>query len=302
MSLGRTFTLNNGQKIPAVGLGTWQSKADEVRTAVRVALENGYRHIDTAFVYNNEKEVGEGIVESKVPRGEIFLTTKLWSTFHRPEYVVKAMEESLSRLGTSYVDLYLIHWPVSLVPGESLFPLREDGSRNLDNENVDLATTWKAMEGLVESGKAKSIGISNAPIDKLEEILKVCKIKPACNQVELHPWLAQNPLKEFCDKHNILLAAYSPLGSTGSPLASDPVIQEISQRTGKTGAQVLISWAVQRGTCVLPKSVTPERIKSNFEDFVLSEEDMNKINEMEKTTHKRFINPKWGIDVFGSSV
>lgn len=302
MAQGKTFTLNTGTKIPLVGLGTWQSKADEVRNAVKVALETGYRHIDTAFVYGNEKEVGQGIVESGVPRSEIFLTTKLWCTFHRPENVEKALDLSLSNLGVEYVDLFLIHWPVPLVPGDNLFPLREDGSRDLDFEKVHISQTWEAMEALVTKGKARAIGVSNCSVEKLQEIIKTAKTVPSANQVELHPWLAQWPLKKFCDEKGILLQAYSPLGSTGSPIANDPIVKEISERTGKSGAQVLISWAEKRGTCVLPKSVTPERIVSNFQDFELSDEDFEKINSLEKNNHKRFINPKWGVDVFGDSV
>jgi len=305
MSLGRTFTLSNGTTIPAVGLGTWQSKPNEVQHAVEVALKAGYRHIDAAYAYKNEGEVGAGIKASGVPRDQIFVTTKLWCTFHRPENVERGLTDSLTSLGLDYVDLFLVHWPVSLNPRENpsanLFPTKEDGSRDLDTANVSLQQTWEAMEKLVATGKTKAIGVSNWNVRRLKELLSFAKIPPVVNQVELHPYLAQWELQQFCKENNILLTAYSPLGSTNSPLTSDSVVTEIAKRNDKSVAQVLISWAVQRGTVVIPKSVTPDRIKNNFEDFILNEADFNAINELSKSKHQRLISPNWGIDVFEES-
>lgn len=269
-----------------------------------MALKAGYRHIDAAYAYKNENEVGAGIRAAGIPREQIFVTTKLWCTFHRPEHVERGLNESLAALGLDYVDLYLVHWPVALVPrnnpAENLFPTREDGSRELDAE-ADIRTTWSAMEKLVASGKARAIGVSNCNIRRLKEILSFASIPPAANQVELHPYLAQWELKEFCDQNKIVLTAYSPLGSTNSPISTDPIINEIATRNKKSVAQVLISWAAQRGTVVIPKSVNPERVQTNFEDFLLSEEDMNAINTLSKTKHHRLISPKWGVDVFEES-
>ncbi|PRP89458.1 NADPH-dependent D-xylose reductase [Planoprotostelium fungivorum] len=305
MSLGRTFTLNTGATIPAVGLGTWQSKPHEVEKAVEVALKAGYRHIDAAYAYKNEGEVGAGIKASGVPRDQIFITTKLWCTFHRPENVQKGLDESLSLLGLDYVDLFLVHWPVPLNPRENpaanLFPTVEDGSRDLDFANVNLKDTWQAMEKMVELGKAKAIGVSNWNVRRLKELLTFAKIKPAVNQVELHPYLAQWDLQKFCEENGVLLTAYSPLGSTTSPLLTEPVITDIAKKTGKSVAQVLVSWAVQRGTVVIPKSVTASRIEENFQDFVLEKADFEAINELSKNKHQRLISPKWGVDVFEES-
>jgi len=292
MPLGRTFALSSGVKIPAIGLGTWQSKPNEVREAVKIALNTGYRHIDGAWIYGNEKEVGQGIKDSGVDRKDIFLTTKLWNSMHSAENVEKAITESLTNLQVDYVDLYLIHWPFSF-----------DSNNKLAANQVPIKETWQAMEKIVKEGKAKSIGVSNFNTVRLKELLSIAAILPAVNQVELHPYLPQFELKEFCDKHNIHLSAYSPLGSTDAPLAKDEVIQEIAKKHNKSEAQVLISWGTQRGTSVLPKSVTPDRIQSNFEDFELPEEDMKRINELtikDKSKLKRVCDPQnfWKFTCF----
>ncbi|CAO3685278.1 unnamed protein product [Rhizopus stolonifer] len=298
MSLGRTFQLNTGATIPALGLGTWQSKPNEVYEAVLIALKNGYRHIDAAFIYGNEKEVGQAIKDSKVPREELFITTKLWNTSHSPAAVEKALQVSLDNLQLEYLDLYLIHWPVAFKGGEEKVPRDEAG--NVQLEDVDFAETYAALEKLV-GPKVRAIGVSNFNIAKLEKLAKTQKIVPAVNQVELHPFLPQDDLINYCKEHKILVTAYSPLGSTNSPFLKDEKIAKIAEKYTTTPAQVLISWAIQRGTIVIPKSVTESRIISNFQDIELKDEDFNALNRLVETQKtNRLIDPFnfWGIDVF----
>lgn len=221
MSAPTSFKLNNGVEIPAVGLGTWQAPPGQVQAAVAHALKNGYRHLDCALIYQNEAEVGDGIKESGVPRSEIFITSKVWNT-HQPN-VADGLRQTLEALQTDYLDLYLIHWPVRLVPNESsgLLPVNPDGSRSVDRD-WDQSETWRQMEEVYASGKVKAIGVANWSIPYLEELKKTWKIVPAVNQVELHPFLPQHKLVKYCRDLGILLEAYSPLGSTNAPLLSDP--------------------------------------------------------------------------------
>ncbi|KAK9479746.1 aldo/keto reductase [Lipomyces japonicus] len=305
MALGRQLTLNSGYKLPAVGLGTWQSQPNEVERAVDVALKAGYRHIDAALVYGNEQEVGRGIKSSAVPRSEIFVTSKLWNTSHRPADVIKAVDRSLADLQLEYLDLYLIHWPVAFVPvgqdvAANLFPTDPVTDEFLI-DNVPIADTWRALEQLVADGKVRSIGVSNFSVEKLQQLLSIAKIPPAVNQVEAHPYLQQPGLLEFAKAHNIVLTAYSPLGNNiyNIPrVVDDPVITQIATELGKQPAQVLISWAVQRGTAVLPKSVTPDRIASNLQDFILPDDAIERINKLEKNLRLNFP-VRWGADIFG---
>nr|POE46870.1 d-galacturonate reductase [Quercus suber] len=294
------FTLNTGAKIPAVGLGTWQSSPGEVKAAVAHALKQGYRHIDAALVYQNETEVGQGLQEafaSGISREEVFVTTKLWNTYHRK--VEACIDESLKRLGLDYVDLYLVHWPVPINGNgnDPLFPKREDGSRDLDTEWSHVQT-WKAMEKLLKTGKAKAIGVSNYSIPFLEELLKEAEIVPAANQIENHPYLPQQETVDFCREKGILVEAYSPLGSTGSPLFSEDGVQEVAKKHNVGPGTVLISYQVSRGIVVLPKSVTPTRIEENIKTIKFDDDDLKALESIHKKKGvTRFINPAFGVNL-----
>ncbi|CAO3676907.1 unnamed protein product [Umbelopsis vinacea] len=302
MSLGRTFTLYTGAKIPAVGLGTWLSEPDKVRQAVLYSLQND----------QNEHEVGQAFTEAKIPRNDVFVTSKLWNTHHRPEYVRPAVEASLKALQLEYLDLYLVHWPVSFVPKgkpedtpvtpekDYLFP-QKDGKVNI--EEVDPLKTWAAMEELVDAGLVKAIGLSNFNIAKIQHVLDNCRIRPAVLQVELHPALHQQELLDFCAKENIHVTAYSPLGNNiygKDRTVDDPAIADVAKKLGKTPAQVCISWAAQRGTSVIPKSITPSRLTENFQDFILEKEDFDKVSSL-GSRNRRYNDPgneEWDCNIF----
>ncbi|KAL2872440.1 putative glycerol dehydrogenase [Aspergillus lucknowensis] len=306
MALSDTrYKLNTGAEIPALGFGTWQAGPGEVSKAVYHALKSGYRHIDTAQNYGNEAEVGEGIAraiaEGLVARSEIFVTTKLWCTYHTR--VEEALNASLKRLGLDYIDLYLVHWPLAMNPNgnHDLFPKLPDGSRDLVLSHSHV-TTWKSLEELIEKnpGKVKAIGVSNYSKPYLEELLPQVKIVPAVNQIENHPALPQQEIVDLCQEKGILITAYSPLGSTGSPLFSADAIVEVAKRKGVSPAIVLLSWHLARGSCVLAKSVTPSRIEENMKLAKLDQEDVDLIakysNELAaKKAFQRYVYPPFGV-------
>ncbi|KAI9593438.1 NADP-dependent oxidoreductase domain-containing protein [Syncephalis fuscata] len=274
-----SFKLNTGATIPAIGLGTWQPDPKTAATAVPHGISVGYRHIDTAAIYMQETEVGNAVNNSKVPRSEFFVTSKLWNSEHDPKDVPVAFEKTLNKLGLDYIDLYLMHWPIEFEKdvntGEVKMPI-EVVAKN------DFADTWRAMENLLETGKVKAIGVSNFTISNLKHLLASARVVPAVNQVELHPYLPQDELVEFCHSKGIHMTAYSPLGSQGAPLQSEPIIASIAEKHGCTPVQVLINWALARGTSVIPRSANPDRIKSNFVEVPLDDDDIKQIAEIKR--------------------
>ena len=285
--------LNNGLEMPILGLGTWKSKPEDVTRAVEDAIDIGYRHIDCAFVYQNEKEVGLGIKNKinsgVVKREDLWVTSKLWNTFHLPHLVEPALKQSLQKLGLDYLDLYLIHWPQAYREGDDLFPVDDTGKTAYSDAHFK--TTWKVMEDCVEKGLTKSIGLSNFNSKQLSEVLSDCKIKPVVNQVECHPYLNQTKLSDFCKERDVVITAYSPLGSPDRPWAKpgdaqlfeDLKLKQIADKYKKTVAQVLLRYQVDRGHAVIPKSVTKSRIEENFKifDFSLTADDISVINSLD---------------------
>ncbi|VVC28280.1 NADP-dependent oxidoreductase domain,Aldo/keto reductase, conserved site,Aldo/keto reductase [Cinara cedri] len=300
---------NNGQKYPILGFGTWKSKPGEVEEAVKIAIDTGYRHFDCAMFYGNEQEIGKAINhkidEGVVVREDLYITSKLWNIFHQPDIVETVIKKTLSDLKVDYLDLYLIHWPMAFKEGGlySDFIPKDDDGATIEGDGSYIET-WKAMEKLVENGLTKSIGVSNFNKRQIEDILGVATVKPVNNQVECHPYLNQKKLKEFCDENDIILTAYSPLGSPDNPwkkpedpsLLEDPKIIEIADKYSKSPAQILIKYQIQRGVMVIPKSVTKERIESNFDvwDFELEQEDLDQIDTLD--CNGRFVHMKGNIN------
>jgi alcohol dehydrogenase (NADP+) len=272
-------------QIPALGFGTLIPDAAETITATRDALEAGFRHFDCAERYGNEREVGNalqaGLATGGIAREDIFVTTKLWNSNHRPERVEPAFEASLVRLGLKYLDLYLIHTPYAFQPGDDQDPRDKNGNVIYDRE-VTLLDTWKAMESLVDHGKCRAIGISDIGLNELKPLYESARIKPAVVQVESHPYLPETELLEYCKEKSIVLLAFAPLGHGMKPgLLGDPVISAIAARVGKTPAQILLAWAVQRGTALLTTPRTADRARENFDISRLPQDALDEINRIQ---------------------
>ncbi|QJW94785.1 Putative dehydrogenase [Frigoriglobus tundricola] len=278
------IALNNGSgAIPALGFGTLIPDPVATRTATRAALEAGFRQLDASERYRNEKEVGEAIQEvfqaGAIRREDVFIATKLWNNNHRPERVKPAFEASLQKLQLDYVDLYLIHTPFAFRPGDEQDPRDANGDVIYD-KGVTLLETWGALERLVDEGRCKAIGLSDVSLDQTKAIFEAGRIKPAVVHVESHPYLPQWELLDYCRTNGIVLQAFAALGHSSEPkLLDDPVIAAIAERVTKTPAQVLLAWAIQRGTALLTTSKTPNRIKENFEVSALPQDAVREISD-----------------------
>jgi len=262
MSAVPNVTLNNGVEIPQLGFGVFQIEPEQTRDATLVALEVGYRHIDTAEMYGNEKEVGEAVRASGLDRSEIFVTSKLNNSHHDPDDALKAFDQSLIDLDIDYLDLFLIHWPMPAVG--------------------DYVDTWKALEQMYASGRVRSIGVSNFQVPHLERLARETETVPAINQIEVHPYLTNEAVRAYDAEHGIATEAWSPIAQGG--VLKDPVIVAVADRLGRTPAQVTLRWHIERGDIVFPKSVTRSRVEENFRlfDFELSDEDMDSIAKLNK--------------------
>lgn len=300
----KTLRLQDGTEMPALGLGTWKSEPNEVYRAVRCALEVGYRHVDCAAIYQNEEEVGRALADAfaagDAKREDVWITSKLWNDAHLPDDTRPALEASLKRLGLDFLDLYLIHWPVALRPGTLLPSGPEDF---LSLAEAPLEATWEAMLDLRGAGLTRQVGVSNFSKGQIQQVAKASGTTPAVNQIELHPYLQQNALLEACDDLGVAVTAYSPLGSPDSAeylgrkddvlLTKHPTIASIADAHDATPGQVLIAWALARGTSVIPKSVHPGRIEENFgaADLSLTLADMTAIGSLDR--HQRMIDGRF---------
>ena len=258
------ITLNDGNTIPQLGFGVFQIKPEDTADAVKTALDIGYRHIDTAEMYGNEKEVGEGIRASGIPRNEIFVTSKLNNSFHEPDAARKAFDTTLSDLGFDYIDLFLIHWPL---------PTQYGG---------DYVSTWNTMIEFAKSGRSKSVGVSNFQVEHLERLAKETELVPAVNQIEVHPYLTNDTVRKYGRDHGIATEAWSPIAQ--GKVLDDPVITDLAAEVSKTPAQVVLRWHIQRGDIIFPKSVTPKRVQENFAlfDFELDSDAVATIDALDK--------------------
>ncbi|XP_011871734.1 PREDICTED: aldose reductase-like [Vollenhovia emeryi] len=280
----------NGNTVPILGLGTFKPEKGDMTQIIKDAIDIGYRHFDCAHCYGNEKEIGAAIkakiTEGVVKREDLFITSKLWNTFHSPNLVEPVIKQTLADLGLDYIDLYLIHWPFGFKEGSDLFPLNPDGTFTLSD--VDYLNTWKAMEGVLSKGLTKNIGVSNFNSEQITRLLKNATVKPVTNQVECHPYLTQKKLSNFCKEKGILITAYGPLGSperhfgnVNVPnLLENKKLVELGQKYNKTPAQIFIRYQVDRGHIVIPKSAAKSRIAQNIDvfDFTLSPEDITYID------------------------
>jgi 2,5-diketo-D-gluconate reductase A len=258
------ITLNDGHRIPQLGFGTYQVPPDETAETVRTAVEIGYRHIDTAQMYGNERGVGQGIRDAGVDRGHVFITSKLNNGYHRPDDARRAFDQTLTDLGTDYVDLFLIHWPL---------PTRYDG---------DFVSTWTTLEDFKSDGRARSIGVSNFEIHHLQELARETETVPAVNQIEVHPYLTNDAVRAYGVEHDIVTEGWSPI-ARGAVL-TEPVVLRIARATGAHPAQVVLRWHIERGDVVFPKSMHPQRIKENFEifDFEINDEEIEGLTALDR--------------------
>jgi alcohol dehydrogenase (NADP+) len=285
--LTRIPLANASGQIPALGFGTLIPDPAVTISATRDALDAGFRHFDCAERYGNEREVGialhDGLAANAktITRQDIFVTTKLWNSNHRPDRVEPAFEASLARLQLTYLDLYLIHTPFAFQPGDNQDPRDKDGNVIYDSETT-LLDTWRALEALVDHGKCRAIGLSDITLDKLQPLYEYARIKPAVVQVESHPYLPETELLQYCKDHGIVLLAFAPLGHGMTPgLLEDPVINAIAKRISKTPAQVLLAWAVQRGTALLTTPKSAARAKENFDISRLPQDAFDEINRIQ---------------------
>lgn len=291
----KKLTFKNQDQMPILGLGTWKSKPEEVYNAVLEAIKAGYRHIDCSPIYGNEIPIGKALQtafsEGIVKREDLWITSKLWCNAHKEDEVIPALKKTLEDLQLDYLNLYLIHWPI-VFKSDVIFP--EKGEDFVDLNIVPVAETWQGMEACVEHGLCRHIGVSNFSIRKLKDLIEISLIKPEVNQIEMHPYLAQNKMVDFCKKEQILLTAYSPLGSgkttaQKNALLEDPTLIDIAAKHNCSPAQILIKWSIQRNIAVIPKSVTPERIKENMDVWKISldNSDMEDIATLD--LHFRYI-------------
>lgn len=297
----KTLKFKNGDELAAIGLGTWKSSPGEVGKAVKIALNNGYRHIDCAAAYGNEAEIGRALsevfLEGKVKREEVWITSKLWNNAHKKEDVIPALKNILKDLQLDYLDLFLMHWPVAFKPEVEGFPEKDEDFLSL--EDAPLIETWSAMLEAKEQGLIKHAGVSNFSQQKLKDLMEQTNDNPEMNQVELHPYLQQDDLMDFCKKNQINITGYSPLGSGDRTpemkaddepsLLENETIKKIAQKHGKSAGQILIAWHVHRGNAVIPKSTNEKRIKENLEsaDINLDQEDMTEIAKLDR--HYRYV-------------
>ncbi|TPX08707.1 uncharacterized protein E0L32_009896 [Thyridium curvatum] len=293
---GKVLELNNGYIMPALGLGTFQDP-DEQETAVYTALKCGYRHIDTAYFYGTERQVGRGIRRSGVPREEIFLTTKLWNNAHHPDDVEPALDESLKALGTDYVDLYLMHFPCAFKRGPELLPFDENG-KLIPEPSIHFVDTWRAMEMLVKAGKARAIGVSNFSKAEIERLLEEGSVVPAVHQMEMHPYLQQPEFASWLNEKGIRIVQFSPCANLNpfyseasrakdsarmTRLVHHPVMLEVAKKHGRSAIQIALAWAIQNGRSVIPKSTIEWQIRENAEAglITLDQEDLDKIERLD---------------------
>ncbi|KAK6829022.1 hypothetical protein RU639_003299 [Aspergillus parasiticus] len=319
MSLGKKVTLNSGAEIPTLGFGTWQSAPGEVGEAVYQALKAGYRHLDLATIYQNQKEIAVGIKrafeEFNIKREDVFITSKLWNSQHHPDVVEKALDDCLAECGLEYLDLYLVHWPVAFKTGNEYFPLVEGstvpGGDCIIDDSISIVDTWKAMTKLPKS-KARAIGVSNHMVEHLDAIIKATGVVPAANQIERHPVLQSPKLINYCKEKGIHVTAYSAFGNNmiGEPLLiTRPEIKAVAEEAGKrlgkevSPAQVILAWSQVGGHSVIPKSVTPARIAANFQEIELTPEEIAKVTSLgtERRYNVPYVanKPRWNINVFG---